>query len=672
MPPASCASTKASSTSRSCNSRCRTCSRSSTPPSPRHRESSNLPRYPGSPQVRLMFFLDSTGFFSLVSLLIQCILAWIVAGFLMLLGRRLQPSAWLRRWSTAFLLLAVGLSAITVRFLGAHHHVLGEPLTENHLLTRACYAIYFVGKVGFFWYLLGGARALRGQPWPTTWVRWTGPTVALLAALAAMLPSIESTLLVQAPLAITAFVLAARALRQGPSPEELGCRVAAATMLTWAAIWCAYAVTVIGVDPVHPRVDSSWSFLLRCNSLIDVVMQVTLGAALIVVVVQDVQRQALQAAAERDRLRAQVQRDERLRALSTLVSGVAHEINNPLTAILGFAADLDAADGPTRREAARIVLEQADRCRAIVQRLSVLGRQPVQTRDRIDADALVERVVAGLRPQFAQAGLTLRTTANAATTTLIGDAAGIEQVLTNLLVNALHASPRPGTVTVTTRTAADRWIVQIADQGRGVPLADRGRIFEPFFTTKPPGCGSGLGLPVAQAMVTAHGGTIQVGDADCGGAQFTVELPCAPAAAPMPAAPPAPAPPPHAADGSPLRLLIIDDEPQVRSSIERHARTAGWRTTATDSAESALPLLQTERFDALLCDLRMPGMAGSGLYDHLSRHAPDLLRRLVFVTGDLTSPDAAAFARRCRAPIVSKPFAFADLLRRLREVAVGA
>ena len=619
-----------------------------------------------------MFFQDSTGFFSLVSLLIQCVLAWIVAGFLMLLGRRLQPSVWLRRWSTAFLLLALALSAITVRFLCAYHHVLQAPLGEDHPITRISYVVYLVGKVGFYWHLLGGARALRGLAWPTTRARWTGPAVALLAGGAAFLPSIESTLLVQAPLAVVAFALAAHALRRGTAPDELGCRVAAATLLVWAAIWCAYAVSVIGVDPLQPRLDSAWSLLLRGNSLIDVILQVTLGAALILVVVQDVQRQALQGAAERDRLRAQVQRDERLRALSTLVSGVAHEINNPLTAILGFAADLDDADATTRRDAARIVLEQADRCRAIVQRLSVLGRQPVQTRDRAVADALVERVVAGLRPQFTQVEVAIRTAINAAGTTVIGDPAGLEQVLTNLLVNALHASPRRGTVTVTTRTEGDRWIVQVADQGSGVPLADRARIFEPFFTTKPPGCGSGLGLPVALAMVTAHGGAIRVGDAESGGALFTVELPCAAPAAPTTVAPPAPAPPPRAADGTPLRLLIIDDEPQVRSSIERHARTAGWRTTTTDSAESALPLLQTERFDALLCDLRMPGMAGSGLYDHLSRHAPDLLRRMVFVTGDLTSPDAAAFARRCRAPIVSKPFAFADLLRRLREVAVGA
>lgn len=163
-----------------------------------------------------------------------------------------------------------------------------------------------------------------------------------------------------------------------------------------------------------------------------------------------------------------------------------------------------------------------------------------------------------------------------------------------------------------------------------------------------------------------------------GGACFTVHWPRSPrlAMAPTPAAMPTPVPAaarPAAGPGG-NRLLVIDDEALVRATIARQARADGWQVVEAASAEQALELLAAPEaaFDAIACDIRMPGMSGVAFHDELARRAPHLLSRLLFVTGDLASHEAARFAARCGARILTKPFASAELLRQLREVAVTA
>ncbi len=622
-----------------------------------------------------MFFLDSTGFFSLICLFVQCWVAWIFAAFFGAMASR--RGGWLHHLHGSFVGLGLGLTALSVRFALAHHAAAGEqPMQEGDFAVRAMYGLYIAGKAMFAWYLVLGVRTLcraevRHRPWLSPVLVAGGFT------LGAVLPTAEWLLLAQAPWLMLACLHAAWILQRSNGERADAFRRAIVWVLAvTGGAWLLYAMSVLVVGPTDAVLHPPWSYILRLNSLFDLVLQVVLAACLIIVAMDDSHRATMEALRERDRLRELVQRDEKLRALSTLVSGVAHEINNPLTAILGFADELAADDTAIRARAAVVVREQAERCRVIVQRMSLLGRRASLVAEPVDVVALMRRVIRGFEPELQRCGVQLRLDSVSVTKPLVADPTGVEQVLTNLIGNALHASPAGGAVTISVIDGEDELLFRIVDRGAGVPVADRSRIFEPFWTTKKEGQGTGLGLAVVDAIVRAHGGRIEVGDAPAGGACFTVHWPRVPRLAVAPAAaaatampvPAAPRPAPRAGGN---RLLVIDDEVLVRSTIARQARADGWLVVEAASAEQALELLASPdaAFDAIACDIRMPGMSGVAFHDELARRAPHLLSRLLFVTGDLASHEAARFAARCGARFLTKPFASSELLRQLHEVA---
>lgn len=619
-----------------------------------------------------MFFLDSTGVFSLICLLIQCGMAWIFAAFFAVLAAARAP--WLRSWSGAYLGMGLGLTAIAVRFVLAHHHVAGDgTLREGQAGVRAFYAVYLAGKVLFAWCFLAGASRLRAAPWPRGG-RWPIVAVSLGAVVGAAVPTVESLLFVQALVLPVVFLRAAQLLAPRAGDRPGWGRLVPRTLVLWSIVWWAYGASSLLAGLVHPLAQLPWTYLLRVNSLIDLTFQAVLATGLIVVVMSEAQRAVVAAIDERDRLRDRLRRDEKLQALATLVSGVAHEINNPLTSILGFAEDLASEQSLVRQRAAAVVREQAERCRAIVQRMSLVGRTGALAATHVDPAELVSRVVRGFLPQSQQLGVSLRTEVALGLPPLLADATACEQLLANLVANALQASPRGAEVRVAAALVDGGVELRVDDRGPGVPAADRARVFEPFFTTKPAGSGTGLGLAVVDAVVRAHGGRVEVGDASGGGASFVVWLPLGRAAAVDGRGEPSSAASRLA--GAKRRLLVVDDEPLVRDVLVRQAEASGWRAVGLGSAADALEqLLQgCADVDAIVCDLRMPGMSGQQFHDQLARSAPHWLERIVFVTGDPASSDATAFARRCRAPIVGKPFVPRELLARVLElprVAVG-
>jgi len=476
-----------------------------------------------------MFFLDSTGFFSLVSLIIQSLLAWVFFGFFV--GMRPPVPTWLAYWRTAFLAYGVALTAICARFLMAHHHISDITwVAEGTPLTRAFYFFYLGGKLCFVWFLVAGVASLVGASlvgaaFPARPTR-AMPGLLLVAGLCAfLLPNIECLLLVQAPALLAGFGYGAHLL--GPLARAQvgsGARTVAVALWVWAALWLIYGISVLAVGPVHPVSDTWWNIPLRLNSMFDLLLQVILATGLMVLVLEHGRRQTEVAQQERDRLRAQVQRDEELRAMTALVSGVAHEINNPLTAILGHIDDLAEDAGALRDEAIQVVREQAERCRLIVQRLSLLARRASPVRVAVDLPGLLRRVAQGFQPQFARAGVQLRLAIAGELPSLPAEPTALEQIVTNLLANALQASTQGQQVTLSAQVAAGAAGLEIAvdDAGPGVPEADRKRIFEPFWTTKQAGQGTGLGLAVVRSLVIAHGGAVRVETSPAGGARFVI------------------------------------------------------------------------------------------------------------------------------------------------------
>ena len=606
-----------------------------------------------------MFLLERLDFIALVGLFVQAFLAWVFVAVLASLRRR-DPSRALDSFVLAFACLSLALTALSVRFFRAHDVVHAAAWNDGSFAPTVAYVLYQGLKASFALLIVRGCHRLAARAEPAWLPRAWWPVVAVCAASPLVIDDITRLLVVQAPVMAGAAILAAGALR-APPPGSLGLRMMRWSLVALAAMWAVHALAALGVGRV-----AFAHYVLSFNSLLDLAVQLVFGTGLIVGILHAANRRAREAEEESRDLQRAIERDERLRSLGTLVSGVAHELNNPLTVILAHAEAM--ADEDPRAEVLR---EQAERCRGIVHSLSALAVQKPDVREDLDLPALFERVVRGLDPKLLAGGRRVLADASSAPR-LTADRIGIEQVLTNVVVNALHASPPGGTVTLAAEGVHDAWIaLTVTDAGPGVPDALRTRMFEPFFTTKGPGQGTGLGLAIAHAIVGGHGGTITVGDGPGGiGASLRIvlprgtphpghdarrEAPVANGAAPAP------------------RLLIVDDDEAVRGVLRQRAERAGWDVTEAASAEEALdgtPPLDAHA--AVLCDLRMPGIGGIGLHDRLEREAPGLLERFVFVTGDLASRHSAAFSRRCRQPLVSKPFDFAELFAQLERTARAA
>ncbi|MGK0204267.1 MAG: signal transduction histidine kinase/ActR/RegA family two-component response regulator, partial [Planctomycetota bacterium] len=488
-----------------------------------------------------------------------------------------------------------------------------------------------------------------------------------------VLPTVEIVLMVQGPLVVGTCLYCSHSLRPLKPLDQLnlGRSTVRGVLLLCAAAWTLYVIATAMSLGAAPGDYGVMDIILRFNALIDLGLQVVLAFGLIIAVMTEAYDRMVLAQEERDSLRGQVQRDDKLRVSATLISGVVHEINNPLTAIIGYGEDLASEDVAVRTHAARVVQEQAARCRAIVKRMSVIGRRRLLSTSSFGASDLVQRVVDGMRPQLEEAGVTVACDVPSQVI-VVADVAGFEQVLTNLVSNAIQASQRGESIDISLHPKIDGARLGVRDHGPGVPAADRSHVFEPFWTTKRPSHGTGLGLAVVDAIVHAHSGKLEIEDADGGGALFLVTWPWRSPTnvdSLLPATRIEPVMQQSSVDHC-RRLLIIDDESLVRATIRRHAEISGWHVDDVESAEDGLSRLMagTTPYDAIVCDMRMPGMSGAEFHDELEKRDSQLLDHTLFVTGDLASNDAVEFTRRCRSSVLVKPFMPSELMERLNSL----
>ena len=377
------------------------------------------------------------------------------------------------------------------------------------------------------------------------------------------------------------------------------------------------------------------------------------------------------ASQEREVLRARLADAERIESLGKLVSGVAHELNNPLAAILNFTEDLLADQRPgDERMALEVIQAQALRSRTIVRDLLTFVRKGDRRLRKPETPGpIIETLVHAVRPGLSTQGVSFTATIEDRDTQLLLDRAGFEQVITNLLTNAAQAAGAGGAVRLISRHSGDWYDVIIEDNGAGIPDEHVGRIFEPFFTTKATGQGVGLGLSVSLGIVQAHDGVLLAenrGSAAGGGARFTMRLPLSSTQEARPPLPKVLVPmPPRSAS-----LLIIDDEEPIRRALRRYFERRGWVVDeATDGADAVLKLERPDAaavFDVVLCDLKMPGISGQELYNRLRKDRQALAKKFIFATGDAGAPDVVDFLRETDVPVLEKPFE----LRALEEVAI--
>jgi two-component system cell cycle sensor histidine kinase/response regulator CckA len=375
----------------------------------------------------------------------------------------------------------------------------------------------------------------------------------------------------------------------------------------------------------------------------------------------------------RKEMEAELMRRERLAALGTLLAGIAHEMNNPLAFVkLGVEHALGNLEQMQRgavevgelREILGDVLHGVERVASVVRQLRASSGPEVERRGSVDLRQVVEAAI-----RMAHNELRHRArlhTELARVPPVEGNAQRLEQVFLNLLVNATQALPegRPGNeISVVLRARDSEAIVEITDNGPGIPPEVAPRIFDPFFTTKPVGVGMGLGLSICHSIVTAHGGAITV-DGQAGRTMFQVKLPLRQEAP----APETPAPVlvgvPRA--GARQRLLIVDDEPALGEIIRRRLRNECDIDVVTDARAALAKIAAAGEapYGLVLCDLMMPEMTGMELHAQVAREYPGLERRFVFMTGGAFTPRAAQFLATVKNPCLEKPFEM-DVVRAL-------
>jgi signal transduction histidine kinase len=369
----------------------------------------------------------------------------------------------------------------------------------------------------------------------------------------------------------------------------------------------------------------------------------------------------------------QLLQTEKLATMGQLLAGVAHELNNPLSVLLGQAALLrqQLPDGPATARVDKISAA-GERCVRIVRNFLALARQRPPERRETAVNQIVREAVELLAYQLRVDSVEVVLELDDKLPAIWADPHQLHQVLVNLIGNAHHAMrERPGARRLTIRSAlrapGGPVALEVEDTGGGVPPELERRIFEPFFTTKPVGVGTGLGLSLCHGMVESHGGRLTLRNAPGQGANFVVELPLSEAQATADLAEAAAAP--RAAAGR--RVLVVDDEREIAGLLADILRTDGHQVETARTGHDALELLAGHPFDLVLTDVRMPGLDGFGLCREIEQRHPPLAGRVVFVTGDVLSEASRAQLEALGRPSLGKPFAFSDVLRVVRQALAG-
>jgi PAS domain S-box-containing protein len=370
--------------------------------------------------------------------------------------------------------------------------------------------------------------------------------------------------------------------------------------------------------------------------------------------------------AELDRQTALLHQNEKLSALGSLLAGVAHELNNPLSLVVGYAGLLEemAPDDATRDRAIKVRIA-ADRCARIVRTFLAMARNKPRAPGSVQLNEVVEAALDIVAYGLRTADIEVERELAPDLPPVHGDADQLHQVLANLLVNAqqaLQTVPPPRRLRTATGTDGEGVWVAVTDNGPGIPPGIVNRIFDPFFTTKPQGVGTGVGLSVSHGIIAAHGGQILVESEPGSGSTFTIRLPRTGAAQTEQASAE-----PTAAHRS-ARILVVDDEPDIGDLLTDILEGDGHEAVSASSGREALEWLSGREVDLIISDLRMPDMDGPALYRALAERRPELLTRLVFITGDTLAADITGFLSETGANVIEKPLDPPDVSRRVQAL----
>ena len=378
----------------------------------------------------------------------------------------------------------------------------------------------------------------------------------------------------------------------------------------------------------------------------------------LVLVISDVTKQR--------RLQEQLSQSEKLSSLGVMISGFAHELNNPLASIMGYAqllAERDLVHDVQKKVAA--INNEASRCHRIVDNLLRFARKQSSERRPVDINSVVGSVLQLMGYQLQSDGIIVDVDLDRNMQSLVGDFHALQQVLVNIINNAQHAMREKGgggLLTIATRCDGRACTVEVTDNGPGISPENLKRIFDPFFSTKRVGQGTGLGLSIAYGTVKDHGGTILARSRPGVGTTFVMEFPASAAADEVHE-------PVLAAETSVerfapgKRILVVEDEGSLSEMMCEALSAEGHHVDAASNGFTAREMLLSARYDLIISDIKMPNMGGRELYDAVLQMDPDLARKIIFSTGDSVSAETHAFFQKVGNPYLTKPFNLTDLFR---------
>jgi len=365
---------------------------------------------------------------------------------------------------------------------------------------------------------------------------------------------------------------------------------------------------------------------------------------------------------EQKRLREQLVQSEKMSAVGQLVSGVAHELNNPLTSVIGYS-ELVQSDSLIRAETRKhldIVVNESKRARRIVQNLLTFARQYKPEKNLNDINSILERTVELRAYEMRVHSITVEMDLEELPQTLC-DGPQLQQVFLNIIINAEQAmleSHGRGHMKIKSQRNRDQIVITIEDDGPGIPPENLNKIFDPFFTTKTVGKGTGLGLSICYGIVQEHGGKIYPRSRAGEGTTFFIELPIITQAQEQEEVRPVV----EETEIPSKQILVVDDEEFIAEIVRGVLEQRGHKVVTANSGKAALELLDYGKYDLILTDIKMPELTGDMLYERVRQADEKLARRMIFMTGDTVNNETREFIQKTGNKFIPKPFALDELL----------
>jgi len=375
-----------------------------------------------------------------------------------------------------------------------------------------------------------------------------------------------------------------------------------------------------------------------------------------------------QAEEREDQLQQELNLAGRLASIGQLAAGVAHEINNPLTGVIGFSHLMLSRDIPDdMRKDLQVIHSEAQRVAKIVENLLVFAHQRKTGREYLAINDIITRVLELRSYEMKVNNIEVENQLDPELPATMADAGQLQQVFLNIVLNAEHFMTKAhykGKLLVKTERLGNKIRASFTDDGTGISQENLDKIFNPFFTTKEVGKGTGLGLSICHGIITQHEGRIYAESESGKGATFVIELPVVaePVRAGKAKVTKKEPPKPRGA-----KILVVDDEAAILTFLHRLLTDMGHSVETINNADAALERLKTERYSLILLDIKLPGMSGIELYQQIEKIAPALTRRVMFITGDVMEGTTRSFLEKAGVPHITKPIDIEELKKMMNN-----